>query len=131
MLIVEIYNLNVAPIILTLFVFVHMFVRISLVIRLLFTNCYGCTSSIMQSRDLDMLVTNLRRNSSLIHIFRPILWLSWTVEKVCLRQSNTARAKSKLVRPHTWFVYACSIVCDPITLHLIVISVPNNMIHVS
>ena len=47
-------------IILILFVFVHMFVRISLVIRLLFTKCYGCTSSIVQSRDLGMLVTNFK-----------------------------------------------------------------------
>ena len=71
------------------------------------------------------------------------MWRHWTLSEVCLHQSNIACAESKLVRPHTLSVRACSFVCDStlpllgakffqcnVTTHIF-IAIPIDMAHMS
>ena len=92
-------------------------------------SCHGHTSSNVRPRDLDTLAKNLKGYSISIHIFHPALRRCWTLGKVYLRHSSTTYVESKLISLHTPPMHACSIMCDTTTLHLIVISVPNNTTH--
>ena len=72
----------------------------------------------MQCRDLDMLTTSHVGNSSSVFIFYLILWLRWTLGKVCLRQPYITCVESKIIRPYMLSMCECSIVCNTTDLPL-------------